>query len=190
MTDDTTPSTPERDLRGKQRARRATRMARRERSFSLLASGYTYNQIAKLVRTSVATVRREIDRALAERRLDEPERLAQVQVARLIKALRLAEAAVELGELKAVATYLQIVAALDRYHELGRGKPITRRPTDAPPLALPVPPKALTFAAPPASDEPSAREEGRVAADETQPWRATRATAERAPSCRKRGLSP
>src|SRR6202453_2579580 len=158
MTDDTTPSTPERDLRAKQRARRATRMARRERSFSLLASGYTYNQIAKLVRTSVATVRREIDRALAERRLDEPERFAQVQVARLIKALRLAEAAVELGKLKAVATYLQIVATLDRYHELSRGRPSSRRPTDAPPLALPVPPKALTFAAPPASDEPSALE--------------------------------
>src|ERR1700677_4525906 len=168
MTDDTTPSTPERDLRAKQRARRATRMARRERSFSLLASGYTYNQIAKLVRTSVATVRREIDRALAKRRLDDPERFAQVQVARLIKALRLAEAAVELGELKAVATYLQIVAALDRYHELGRGKPITRRPTDAPPLALPVPPKALTFASPPASDDPTTVDEARAAAEENQ----------------------
>src|SRR6202044_3635100 len=80
MTDDPAPSTPSPDLRAKQRARRATRMARRGGSFSLLASGYTYNQIAKLVRTSVATVRREIDRALAERRLDEPERFAQVQV--------------------------------------------------------------------------------------------------------------
>ena len=168
MTDDPVPSTPARDLRTQRRARRATRIARRERSFNLLASGYTYSQIAKMVRTSVATVRREIDRALAERRLDEPERFAQVQVARLIKALRLAEAAVELGELKAVATYLQIVAALDRYHELGRGRPITRRSTDAPPLALPVPPKALTFAAPPASDQPSAPDEVRVAAEEAQ----------------------
>jgi hypothetical protein len=91
-----------------------------------------------------------------------------VQVARLIKALRLAEAAVELGELKAIATYLQIVAALDRYHELGRGKPMTRRPTDAPPLSLPVPPKALTLVAPPASDAPSPLDEARVAAEETQ----------------------
>src|ERR1700677_2811824 len=168
MTDDTTPSTPERDLRAKQRARRATRMARRERSFSLLASGYTYNQIAKLVRTSVAAAGRKIDRALAERRLDEPERFAQVQVTRLIKALRLAEAAVELGELKAVATYLQIIAALDRYHELGRGRPPNRRSTVAPPLALPVPPKALTFAAPPAGDEPSALDKAPGAAEETQ----------------------
>ena len=79
MTDDPAPSTPPRDLRAQRRARRATRIARRERSFNLLASGYTYSQIAKMVRTSVATVRREIDRALAERRLDEPGRLAQVQ---------------------------------------------------------------------------------------------------------------
>jgi DNA-binding NarL/FixJ family response regulator len=85
MTDDPTPSTPQRDLRAQRRARRTTRIARRERSFNLLASGYTYNQIAKMVRASVATVRREIDRALAERRLDEPERFAQVHVARLVK---------------------------------------------------------------------------------------------------------
>ena len=119
MTDNPTPSTPTADRRTQGRARRATRFARRERYFNLMASGYTYAQIAKMVRTSVATVRREIDRALAERRLDAPERFAQLQVARLAKALRLAEAAVELGELKAVATYLRVVAALDRYHEPG-----------------------------------------------------------------------
>ncbi len=79
----------------------------------------------------------------------------RLQVARLVKALRLAEAAVELGELKAVATYLRVVAALDRYHELAAGPPPPRRAPEAPPLALPAPPKALTFAAPPAGDEPS-----------------------------------
>ena len=94
MTDEPTPSTPARDVRAQRRARRATRIARRERSFNLLASGYTYGQIAKMVRTSAATVRREIDRAFAERRLDATERFAQVQIARLVKALRLAEAAV------------------------------------------------------------------------------------------------
>jgi hypothetical protein len=168
MTDNPAPSTPTPDGRVQRRARRATKIARRERSFNLLASGYTYNQIAKMVRSSVATVRREIDRALADRRLDEPERFAQVQVARLIKALKLAEAAIELGELKAVATYLQIVAALDRYHELGRGKPPTRRSTDAGPLALPPQPKALTFDAPPACGEPAALDEARDGGEETQ----------------------
>ena len=153
MTDDPAPSTQATDLRTQRRARRATRFARRERYFNLMASGYSYSQIAKMVRTSVATVRREIDRALAERRLDAPERFAQLQVARLAKALRLAEAAVELGELKAVATYLRVVAALDRYHELAAGTAPPRRAPAAAALALPAPPKALTFAAPRAGDE-------------------------------------
>ena len=59
-----------------------------------------------------------------------------------MKALQeLAEAAVELGELKAVAAYLRVVAALDRYHELAAREPSDRlrRPTEAPQLALPAP---------------------------------------------------
>jgi hypothetical protein len=127
-------------------------MARRERYFGLMMSGYSLSQIAKMAQASAATIRREIDRALADRRLDAPERFAQVQVARLVKALRLAEAAIELGELKAVPTYLRVVAALDRYHELARGTS-PRRQIEAPPLALPTPPRALSFA-PPADDEP------------------------------------
>jgi DNA-binding CsgD family transcriptional regulator len=159
MTDDPKSSPSAADLRAQGRARRATRFARRERYFNLMASGYSYAQIAKMVRTSVATVRREIDRALAERRLDAPERFAQLQVARLAKPLRLAEAAIELGELKAVATYLRVVAAFDRYHQLAAGTPPPRLSTEAPPLALAAPPKALTFAAPPPGDEPSTVDE-------------------------------
>jgi hypothetical protein len=122
-----------------------------------MLSGYSLSQIAKMAQASAASVRREIDRALSERQLDAPERFARVQVARLVKALRLAEAAIELGELKAVATYLKVVAALDRYHELAAGPP-PRRPVEAPPLALPTPPKALAFA-PLADDDPPAVEE-------------------------------
>jgi transposase len=140
-------------VRAKRRARRENRITRREHCFNLMTSGYSLSQIAKMVQASAATVRREIDRALAERRLDAPERFAQVQVARLVKALRLAEAAIELGELKAIATYLRVVAALDRYHELAAGGPPPRRPADAPPPALPAPPRALTFA-PLADEEP------------------------------------
>ena len=160
MTKDPALLTPTPDLRAQRRTRRESRIARRERYFQLMASGYGCGQIAKMVQTSAATVRREVDRALAERRLDAPERFAQVQVARLVKALRLAEAAIELGELKAVATYLRVVAALDRYHELAAGSPPPpRRSTKTPPLALPTPPKALTFAATTANGEPNAVDE-------------------------------
>ena len=168
MTDDPSHSIPAPAVRAQRRARRETRIARRERYFNLMASGYSCSQIAKMVQTSAATVRREVDRALAERRLEAPERFAQVQVVRLVKALRLAEAAIELGELKAVATYLRVVAALDRYHELAAGTPPPRRSTEVPPLALPTPPKALTFAAPPAGDEPSTVDEAQGAPEENQ----------------------
>lgn len=159
MTDDpqSSPSAAA-GVRAQRRTRREDRVARRERYFGLMMSGYTCAQIARMAETSAATVRREIDRALAERRLDAPERFARVQVARLVKALKLAEAAIELGELKAVAIYLRAVAALDRYHEIAAGTPRLPR-VKAPPLALPSPPKALTFAAPPSDDEPSTVDE-------------------------------
>jgi len=161
------PPTPATDTRTNRRARRATRIARPERAFHLLASGYSYSQIAKMVRTSVATVRREIDRALAERPLDPPECFAQVQVARLLKALRIAEAAVELGELKAVETYLRVVAALDRYHELAAGPPSPRGPAEAPTRALPAPPRALAFA-PSAGRDPAIADHAQSASDEPE----------------------
>ena len=49
-------------------------------------------------KVSPRTVRREVDRALEERRLDAPERYARLQVARLTKALRLADASIDQGE--------------------------------------------------------------------------------------------
>jgi len=158
MTDDQAPS-PEgaSPPRAQRRVRRDVRLARRERCFSLMASGYSFHQIGRIVQSSVATVRREIDRALAERRLDAPERFQRVQVARLTKALRLAEAAIELGELKAVATYLRVIAALDRYHEAAKGPP-PLLPTEPRPLSLPRPPRALTFA-PLADDDPPPAEQ-------------------------------
>ena len=167
MNDDPASSTAAAGVRTKRRARREKKVAQRERYFDLMISGYNCSQIARMVQTSAATVRREIDRALAERRLDAPEHFASVQVARLVKALRLAEAAVELGELKAVATYLRVVAALDRYHELAAGGPPSRRPAEPPPLALPIPPKALTFTAPPFNEEPLSVTDAADAIEET-----------------------
>ena len=159
MTELSAPPKPAPDAGAKSRAQASTRIARRERAFNLMASGYTYSQIAKMVRTSVATVRREIDQALAERRLEAPKGFAQAQVARLIKALRLAEAAIELGELKAAAAYLRIAAALDRYHELAAGSPPPSRSTKAPPQILPAEPQAPTSAAPAENDDSAAIEE-------------------------------
>ena len=65
------------------------------------------------------SVRRAVDRAIAERRLDAPDRYVHLQVARLSKALRAADMRIEKGDLKAVAPFVRVVAELDRYHGLG-----------------------------------------------------------------------
>ena len=53
----------------------------------LVASGYSHRQIATAMKVSLATVRREVDKALAERPIHAPGRHASLQVARLTRAL-------------------------------------------------------------------------------------------------------
>ncbi|MBV8794583.1 MAG: hypothetical protein JO136_06545 [Hyphomicrobiales bacterium] len=143
---------PEPDTEPKPRAQRSTRIARREGALNLIASGYAYIQIAKIARTSIATVWREIEQALTERPREAPKRSALAPVARLIKALRLAGAAVELGELKAAAAYLWIAAALDRYHELARGSPLPSRSIEPQSQAPPAESQAAASNAAPDND--------------------------------------
>jgi transposase len=99
--------------------RRRKRIERREAYFDLLASGYSYRQIAEAMKVTPLSVRRAVDRAIAERRLDAPDRYVHLQVARLSKALRAADMRIEKGDLKAVAPFVRVVAELDRYHGLG-----------------------------------------------------------------------
>ena len=84
----------------------------------MLASGYSPEQIAEVRKVSVRTIRREIDSAVARRKLDAPEHYVHLQVARLTKALRFADAALERGDLKAVRALVTVVTAMDRYHGL------------------------------------------------------------------------
>lgn len=149
MTDDQDFLSERARTRAAGRARRARKAALSEGAFEALASGFTPQQIAQARKVSVKTVRREIDRALAERRLDAPERYAHLQVARLTKALRLADALVDRGDLRGVAPLVKLVGALDRYHGLDR-----RSLPAAPPAQLEAPepapaPLALTHAAEP-----------------------------------------
>src|SRR6516162_3645495 len=123
--------------------RRASNAALREAGFEALAAGWSPQQIADARKVNVKTVRREIDAALAERRLDAPDRYAHLQVARLTKALRLADALVDRGELRAVGPVVKLVAALDRYHGLGRLSRLM-----ATPLAIAPPPEMASLPQP------------------------------------------
>ncbi len=121
------------EARAAGRARKAQNAALRGASLELLTSGFTREQIAEARNTSVARERWEIDWAIVERRLDAPDRCVHLDVARLTKALRLLDLRIERGELRAVAPFVKIVAALDRYHGLG-GR--SKAAPAAPPLEL------------------------------------------------------
>ena len=141
-------------------ARREAKAALREASFDALAAGWSVRHVAEARKVSVKTVSREVDRAVAERRLDAPERFVHLQVARLTKALRLADASLDRGELAAIAPLMKVVAALERYHgRQDRSEPA--KPEHAP-LALPAPPLALAHAAPPLDDIAAETVEGTV----------------------------
>ena len=101
-TSDQTPPSERAGVRAGRRARRARRIARRETYFDLMASGFSCERIAEEANVSAATVRREVDRAVAEQRLDAPERYAHLQVARLNKALRVADGSIEKGDMRSV----------------------------------------------------------------------------------------
>ena len=101
------PSSPSQRAaaRAPAKKRRTKGFERREAIFDLFVSGFSHQRIAKALNTSTATVRRIIDCAVADRRLDAPERFAAVQVARLSKALSHVDAKLEQGEIRAYAPY-------------------------------------------------------------------------------------
>ncbi len=132
------------------KARRAQRAALRQVMFDALAAGWSVEQIAELRKVSPRTVRREVDRALDERRLDAPARYARLQVARLNKAMRLIDDKIDRGELRAIGPMVKVVRALDRYHGLSdAARAALPAPAPAPaPQALAAPPLRLTHADP------------------------------------------
>jgi hypothetical protein len=144
MTEEPAPPAQRAEVRAAAKRRRTKGLDRREAVFELFVSGFSHQQIAKALNASTSTVRRIVDTAVADRRLDAPERFARVQVARLSKALSHADLKLERGDIRAFTPYLKIVAALDRYHRLdARGLPqrLAHAVLSAPPplLALPRP---------------------------------------------------
>jgi len=126
------------------RVRRKKAAALRDASFDWLADGFTHQEIAAARNVSVAVVRRDIARAIRARQIQTREGHAQLQIARLTKALTLAADQVQSGHLAAIGPLVKVVAALDRYH----GAEPASRPralhAAGEPVALPAPPLALT----------------------------------------------
>ena len=164
MTEDQQAKSGRARERAAAKARKNAKLAWSQSSFELLASGFSAEQIAEAREVSVRTIRREIDSAVARRKLDAPERYVHLQVARLTKALRYADAALERGDLKAVRALVTLVTAMDRYHGLrpsagdqsGSGHPDALDFHFSAP-ALP-PPLSLSHAGSPAEEAPAESE--------------------------------
>ncbi len=148
MTDTPETSTAFDRARLRRQKRRAAKREMRETCFQALADGFTQEQIAQARGVSVATVRREIDRAIAARQVRGVEAHVRLQIARATKALALLDIRISAGETAAVGPYLKTLAALDRYHGLDAafGPPVAELARRGP-LPLPPPPLALTHAA-------------------------------------------
>lgn len=132
----------------RRRKRRAAKLEMRETCFQALADGYTQEQIAKARGVSVATIRREIDRALAARQVRGVEAHVRLQIARATKALALLDTRIGSGETAAVGMYLKTLVALDRYHGLDASAvPPASELARREPRSLPAPPLALTHVA-------------------------------------------
>ena len=154
MTDEPSSLSQRAEARAKAKARRAKRIERREAFLDLVASGYSHRQIATAMKVSLATVRREVDKALAERPLHAPERHASLQVERLSKALCHADFKLAHGDIRAFAPYMKLVAALDRYYGLDERLSLPRAAQTESALTAP-PPLAVTHAEPALPPPPS-----------------------------------
>jgi len=135
-------------LRALAQKRRVTRAQRREIMLELVVAGYERELIAQKLCVSLATVRREVDKAIDQRALDAPDRYVRLQVTRLTRALRVVDDALQLCDLKAVEPLVKIVGLLDRYHGLAAASATNRQAVEPRRLSRAVAPLALTHAAP------------------------------------------
>lgn len=125
------------------RERQRAKAAFREDLLEFVIAGHSHEMIARLKKISVATVRREVARALQARPVEAPERFIALQRARLDTALQAVNEALDDGDLGAIDPFLKVMAGLDRYHGLAArlaastpGPEALSRPVGAP-LALP-----------------------------------------------------
>ena len=101
-----------------------TKALRRERIFSQLRLGASCEDIAREEGLSGQRVRKIVADALKRQEVDDGPDHAILQLFRLEQAQRLAAKAVDGGDLKAIAPYLQVLDHLDRYRKAGARKAV------------------------------------------------------------------
>ena len=96
------------------------RVVRRGRIFARLREGWAYDEIARDERLTAERVRQIVREALERRLPDEDTDHAKLQLDRLRPAMRVASAAVEEGDVRAIAPLLKVLDRLDRYQKTAK----------------------------------------------------------------------
>jgi hypothetical protein len=106
--------------------RRAT-ASRQLRILERLTAGASVAEIAGAEGLTIRRVRQIIAEALASREVDPAAGFAQLQIARLGDAMRIAHTKMMKGDLQALDRFVRLVAELDRYHGFGRAAIVAQR---------------------------------------------------------------
>jgi hypothetical protein len=91
------------------------RAARAKRIFARLREGWAYDEVAREERLSPQRVRQIVSEVLDKRIVDRGQDHAQLQLARLAPALRVAGEALSGGDVKAIGPFLKVLKQLDTY---------------------------------------------------------------------------
>jgi hypothetical protein len=89
------------------------------RIFARLQEGWSYDEIGREEGVTRERIRQIVKQALEKRQVDAGRDHAQLQIARLAPALRLAAEAVGEGEVSAIAPLLRVLERLDKYQGAG-----------------------------------------------------------------------
>jgi hypothetical protein len=111
------------------------RRATAERKLRILERLTAGVSVAHIARTEDLTIRRApqlIAEALASREVDPPAGFVQLQIARLVDAMRIAHTKMMKGDLRALDRVVELVGELDRYHGFGRAEIAAPRARTAP----------------------------------------------------------
>ncbi len=104
----------------KRRLNAHAREVRCARILARLREGFAYDEIARDERLTAERVRQIVREALEQRLPDEDTDHAKLQLARIQPAMRVAAAAVEEGDVTAIAPLLKVLDRLDRYQKTAR----------------------------------------------------------------------
>ena len=104
----------------KRRLTAVARAMRRARIFARLREGWAYDEIARDERLTAERVRQIVREALERRLPDEDTDHAKLQLDRLRPAMRVATAAVEEGDVRAIAPLLKVLDRFDRYQKTAK----------------------------------------------------------------------